>query len=435
MKAIIEKIKKNGLITNSIYGIGSKMVAMLLYMIADILIVRYLTYQLYGEWTYYYAIAAILFVVGRLGINSATQVFVAGSKTAEEKKGYIGVGLAVRFVISMAVGLFLLILMPNIAVFMGYPEKYAELRSMFFWLPLLIFGNSVVDFFKCLYVGTVEFQKVFWLTVLEYLGILLCGVGAIAVTGSIQGLNIGYVVSYFLVSVSGYRMLKPEWKHLEFRKVYADREKIQKLVRYAVAAFFAGLISILLMDMDTFMLGLLSEPGESGVYSIGKSLLTKATNLSVAVASSTMTAFALVTKENVESKQKLFRRLNQWNLLAIGCVCAGCLILGRFLIVLLYGAEYTVSVRVMYTLLPYYALFSMSVFPATYLNYQYLALKCLSYNAIMFFCNLILNLLLIPKYGAMGAAVATDISIVPYTLLLYLATNKNFREKRRDTEA
>lgn len=424
------KILSNGLLSDSVYSVSSKALAMVLYMISDILIARYLTFQLYGEWTYYYSIATILFVVGRFGINSATQVFVAGSGFQEEKKGFIISGLVVRVGMSVLLGIVLLLVLPNIAVFFGYPGKYAELKRMFFLMPVLIFGNTLVDFFKCLYIGTVEFKKVFLITILEYLGLLVFGAGTLALTSSVLVLNLGYVFSYLIVACAGYMMIRPvihKEKAKHAVKIYFDRIKVEKILRYSIPILLTGILSVLLMDMDTFMLGLLLEPGESGVYSIAKSFLTKATNFNIAIASSTMTAFAIVTKENAVKKRKLFLQLNAWNILSIILVCIVCLILGKWGIVLLYGDEYIGAVKVLYALLPYYSFFSMSVFPATYLNYQQLAAKSLGCNVIMFICNLFLNLLLIPEYGAMGAAIATSVAIVPYVLLLYIATFRNFK--------
>lgn len=47
---------------------------------------------------------------------------------------------------------------------------------------------------------------------------------------------------------------------------------------------------------------------------------------------------------------------------------------------------------------------------------------------VTLFLNLVLNYFLIPPMGANGAAIATAVSLVPYTILVMIQTNVIFRE-------
>ena len=81
-----------------------------------------------------------------------------------------------------------------------------------------------------------------------------------------------------------------------------------------------------------------------------------------------------------------------------------------------YGIEYKMAGVVMRFLIPYYALYSISNFYGSFLDFRQQA----KFRSICFISviviNLTLNYLLIPIYGAEGAAIATDISLIPYTL-------------------
>lgn len=46
----------------------------------------------------------------------------------------------------------------------------------------------------------------------------------------------------------------------------------------------------------------------------------------------------------------------------------------------------------------------------------------------MLITNFVLNYLLIPRYGSLGAAIATDVAILPYFVLLFIAVNKEFNK-------
>ncbi len=424
---------KNGMVKNTVYSLSSKAVAMLLFMITDIIVARCLTYEDYGEWTYYYSIVSILYVVARLGINSSSQVFVASRVDKEEKKKYLVYGLRTRAVSSLIFGALLLIIMPQIAGLFGYPEKYSNIKNLFIYMPLLVVGNSMVDYFKSIFVGTSEFKKVFWLTIYEYFGIILLGASCVILTENVIYLNIGYVISYIIVTALGYRMmLTTVGKKIKSEEKKEKKEFVKNILKYAIPVMLTSFVSVLLMDMDTFMLGIMCPKGESGIYAIPKSLLTKATNFSLSISSSTMVAFAVVTHEEAKKKKKSFTKINLFNFGCVVAICVGFLLLGKIFIKILYGEKYIASVGILFTLLPYFLLFSLSVFPATYLNYQKLAHKSLTYNIIMFVCNLVLNLILIPKYGPMGAAIATSVSIVPYTVLLYISAYKDFKMKEKE---
>lgn len=416
---------------DTVWGISAKITAMLFFLLTDILIVRLMSNkEIYGEWTYYNAIAAVMFVVGRLGINSASQVFVAGENNASRKYAFIIESLFSRIIISSIVAFVLFIVFPNISWFLGYPEKYPELRLLFFILPFWVLLNTIVDYFKCLNVGFVKFDFVFWITIAEYFNNLILGVGGLLLVHSIYGLAVGYIGAYLLTFLMGLLFLRI---YMSDNKLFGNwKEHItinKEILKYSIPVFLSNMVSVLLMDMDTIMLGMFSPASEVGIYSIAKSLMTKLTNLNLALATSTMTVFAIITTENVDEKKNQFKRLVLMNFACVSVVCLGCLVGGKIVIKTLYGTAYLDSVPILFELIPYYALFSLSLLPAILLNYQRLAVKSLKYNIVMFLCNLVLNLVLIPSYGANGAAIATSISIIPYTILLYISGHKIFKPK------
>ena len=62
-----------------------------------------------------------------------------------------------------------------------------------------------------------------------------------------------------------------------------------------------------------------------------------------------------------------------------------------------------------------------------FLTYQGLAKKRAINLSITVVLNVGLNFLLIPKYGAAGAATATSISFIPYLITNWLEVRKVFR--------
>ena len=141
-----------------------------------------------------------------------------------------------------------------------------------------------------------------------------------------------------------------------------------------------------------------------------------------------MTAFAFITPENLRDKKMYFRRVLLINLGVTLLVCLAFLTLGRQAILLIYGGGFEASGIVLWILIPYYFQYSISLFYSILLDYHGKAYTRSLFYYLMVFLDLVLNSLLIPRYGAVGAAAATSISLLPYLIALIWLSRKLFRE-------
>ncbi len=429
MQKVISRIIRSNDGKNVILSLSSKAIAMLLFLITDILVVKLLTFQEYDEWSFFYSLVTILYSVAWFGIDTSTRVYVARTAEKSEKNSYIFSGVRVRFRISIIIFIILIFLAIPLSNWLGYPTRYPNLQFLLFCAPLLVFGNSFIDFIKELNVGLVLFRNTFVISILEFGGYLLFGISGIFLLGSIKGLGIGYIFSSaFTLIIGGYLLLRHLKVNTQKEYMKLDKTKCGEIFKYAIPVFISSLIGSLLMEMDIFMLGLLQSPGQTGIYSIAKSLMTKATNINLAVCTSTMTAFAIITHENYIQKYKYYKKILFLNSAFILLICLSVLIGGSMIINLLYGTEYERSSDILKILLFYYAFFATSIFPSTLLYYQGKAQKILKYYVVMLLCNIVLNYALIPFYGAIGAAVAVDLSILPYTILMLSSGFRIFQD-------
>jgi O-antigen/teichoic acid export membrane protein len=67
---------------------------------------------------------------------------------------------------------------------------------------------------------------------------------------------------------------------------------------------------------------------------------------------------------------------------------------------------------------------SFNLYYIALLNYQGQAARRLGYILISVVLNVLLNMVLIPEYGAVGAAAAVTVSYIPYVLLNRFAVNR-----------
>lgn len=413
------------MVGNVALSLGSKIVAMVLYMIIDIVLVRMLSVRQYDEWSYFYAIVVICYNVAILGINGSTKVYVAQKSDAYSRKQYIVSGAVVRGAASLGMAV-LSLGMLFFASAMGYPDKYPNLQALFLCIPFMIITYTFLDFFKEIYVGLVNFRNIFCISILEFGGSLVGAVIFIQYIPSGVGAAVGYIMGYTL-TVFVECVFARSYVKVQGKVGLADvKARGKEIFTYAMPIFGTSLIGSLLVEMDTVMLGGLN-PGSTGVYALAKNLMTKATNVNLAICTSTMPVFADINKNNVKGRKQLFYKIIGLNILFVAAVSIGILILGKTVIIILYGENYASVAGILNNLIVYYICYSLSIFPSTLLNYQKKANQALKYNFIMFGCNLVFNLLLIPSYGANGAAVATSLAIIPYTILLFVAAGKVFK--------
>lgn len=425
--------KQINILNDTILSLGSKAVGMILFMATDIMIARFLSTESYDEWSFFYAIITMCYWLVWFGINESVRVFVAKErKNIKRQNSNIRIGMKLRLLIS---GLFLLLftIASIVFIFVG-PSKnlrYPHLKELFVCGSLLCFANSLLEYFKAVFIGLVKFKNIFILTLAEFGGYFIFGVGCLVISKNIIGLGIGYIIAIWNAALIGSILLK---KYLRESKCqYADSE-YEKTIRwsifkYAMPIFVVSIGSLLLTEMDSLMLGVMSETGEIGAYSIAKSLMGKLTHVNLAICTSTMTVFAVLTKENVNRMRKTFHKIMLGNVAVMLLICVAVLLFGPYVVRILYGVEYSKSGIVIIYLIPYYCGYAITIFMSALLDYQEKAKQRVPIYFAMILLNFILNMLFIPRYGAIGAAIATDFSLLPYLVGLIFLSQKVFKEK------
>lgn len=424
--------KNRKLLGDTAWSMAAKGVSMVFFFLADIAAARLLTYEQYDEWNYAYAIVSVCFWIVWFGLSTSTRVYVASFREDPlRQNSAIVSGIKVRTWVSLAFVLALLILAPIAAGWLGYPGKYPHLQALLLGGVGLIFVNSFSETFKTLYVGLVDFRSQFAVMVTEYAGIFVFGIGCLWLMRSLNGLMLGYVLGTLSAVVVGFFLLKRHFALHPGRLDKQDEKDIGKQIfRYALPLLVSNIGAMVLMEMDSVMLGAM-RAGEVGVYSVAKKIISKADHVNFALCTAMMTPFAIITRENVKAKWKLYQKIMGLNVLVIIGIVGAFLVAGEWLITKLYGVQYQNAALVLNSLLPYYCMYAVSMFTGALLDYQHKAKLRSILLLTVVVLNSVLNYCLIPPYGAMGAAWATSMSMLPYTILTFLETVKIFRDTHK----
>lgn len=419
----IRKIKESNFFKNTSYSFLGKVVAMVFYMLLDIVCARILDVEMYAEWVFFFSILTIMYYIGWLGINTSAKVFVSKQIEKEKKGACISAALVLRFVGSILICILILSVVSGVAPKFGYPDKYPNLLKLLVIAPAIVFFNSFCEFFKEIFMGMEEFKKIFFVTIVEYGGYFIFSSILLIIVRSVEGVAVGYVCSGIVVFLTGFFMLKKVFgETVNIRGVNNYRQYMKPIMKYAIPIAIIAVGGLILIEMDTFMLGILSNKEQVATYGIAKNLCSKATHINYALTVGSMTGFSVLTRENIKSKKQKFLKISNLNIIIAVLVSSIFFLIGPLFIKLLYGESYRLAGDTLRFLIPYYILYSISNFFSTFLDFQGKArFRSVCYVSIIII-NLILNYILIPMYGARGAAIATSVSLIPYTIMVIIGT-------------
>lgn len=432
----IRGIFKYSLYQNTIYNISAKGVAMVLYMLVDIGIARLTSVGEYGEWSYFYSLISMLFWIAWFGINSSTRVYVAKSnRNSQIQNQYLKAALVLRIIVSVGIVLayyFLVFLLKERIMSM---EAYSNLYMLLLLGGGLILCSSFTEFFKEINIGMARFKPILVIAALEYGGYLIFGVGILWFVKNVclsnyyvVGLLGGYTVALLVVILYGASTIKEKIKS----SPGINHGYMKEIFRYAIPILVTSFGALIILELDTVMIGSIYEGEQVAFYSIAKKICSKAAHANLAICTATMTEFAVLNKANIKEKKKMFKRLMWINgVITFGIVgifvCAvPCLIAG------FYGEAYKEAYKILCLLLPYFIMNSFSLFMSSLMDYQEKAKLRSIFYLVMLVLDIILNAVWIPRYGGQGAAWATSVSIIPYFLFLIVGTVKLFYSYERE---
>lgn len=286
-------------------------------------------------------------------------------------------------------------LIPIIGICMGYFEVY------YAWVKVhmqSVFGNFISEVLVRLVIMGMLFS-VHW----QWL--------------SKDGFLYGLVVAYFLqfLAMKMYAMYV-KMPVLQFK----IPDNVNEIFRYSFFIILSGSVAVLLMDFDKVMIPAYENIGSNALYSVGIFIATVISVPSRAMLQIIYPITAKLMSENKLDELNALYKKSAINLQVFG----GFVMLGIFLnikeIYQLIPAEYSGGILVVF-------LIGVSKFydvilgnnNAIILNTKYYK-WVLFFGLLLVFMMIVLNMIFIPIYGIVGAALATLISVLVYNTIKLL---------------
>lgn len=181
------------------------------------------------------------------------------------------------------------------------------------------------------------------------------------------------------------------------------------LLRDARPMVLHGLLGLAIFNSDFLFLRVLQDSESVGYYSVAYTLISFAQNLGVAYTMSLIPTFTVARDDRAAAQRAVDNGMGQALLGALP-VTVGGLLVAPALVHLLFGPSYAPSARplqILLLLVPVSLVRNVWQAVLVAYNRQDLMLRTVAWAAAV---NVVLNVALIPRYGMVGAAVATVVT-------------------------
>lgn len=389
----------------------ANVITRILSLVLVIYIARYLGDVGFGKYSFAFAFTGLFIVLSDLGLSILTTREVARDKSQAGK--YLGNVAILKLILSIFV-IFLIFIVINL---MDYPR---DTTLIVYIAGIALIFESFIIFFASIYRA---FEK------MEYESLVLTLEKLLVVSLGVSVLILGYglielVYTYLFASIFGAslsflflirRFTKP--------KLEIDFDLWKHAIKEAIPFGFAGILITIYLQIDITMLSMMKGDAVVGWYSAASKLVYAFGFIPAAFMGAIFPAMSNFFKSSINSLKITYEKSFKYLLCLILPVAVGTTILADKIILILYGQEFVNSIIALQILIWVMMFLFFTQLFATVLgaiNKQNFITKIAVATVIT---NVSLNLLLIPEFSYIGAAITTIFSgAIDFALHFYFVS-------------
>lgn len=394
-------------VKGSLFTVISKAIMFFSSLFISIYVARILGPEAKGMYYLLVQMVSIVALLGMFGITNSAVYFLGKEK--ESRSELYGHFLFLT-ILSSAIFLIFIMTSHNFlldSILKGIPRQYAHIMT--FAIPLLmlsqIFLSMILGLNKIVMYNVFEIACYFLL----FLNFIIFAVGF---RMGIYGAYFGFVITYLLIDSTFILLfIKKINLHLEWGK-------IKNILNYGLRTYLGPICFLLICRVDSFMLNLYSNVRQVGFYSIAVSFAELLPFVPLAVGT---VLFPKLVSQEIEilnaSTARVVRVIFPF-LILLGLAF---FLIGKWMILFMYGKIYIPSVIPMNILLPGFVFISLYYLFFSYFNAIGKPGIVAVILVITLFVKLFLSIFAIPKWGIIGAATTSTVSYLLCGLLFLAA--------------
>lgn len=384
----------NGVVRNSIWMIACKVIQSLLQLVIGMISARYLGPSGYGLLGYAASVVGFALPLAQLGLQATIiQEFV---ESPEDEGRILGTSLVLE-------GLGSLVSMGLVAAFVALANAGETVTLIVCVLYSLSLLTRSLEILQCWFQHKLKSK---------YPSVVMLCSYAVASAYKIFLLATGQSIYWFaLVNALDYALtgaaLLVIYRKLGAQKLRFDAAIVAKLLSRSRYYILAAMMVTVFQNTDHVMLKMMSGDAANGFYTAAVTCASVCQFVYTAITDSARPVILRMRRENYASFEKYVSYLYCIITYLSLAQSAAFTLLARPIVLILYGADYTPAVPVLRVLVWYLAFSFMGIIRNIWIlaeGKQSMLWKINLCGALM---NALVNALLIPCYGALGAAAAS----------------------------
>lgn len=376
----------------------------------NIVVARFLGASGYGLFVLGWTVVQFAQPISLLGLPDGVVRYVSkyrSEDSASQVRGTVFASVAIAGLLGILFGAFMILFSRPLAVrVFEEPALVPLLPILAVALPfrvLLTASTSVAVGFKRVGIQQSVLNVAF--PVLK-LGLVA---GALLLGYEIEGMVTGFALAVTISALLGLGLIPSLFEDIGFRGPI--KTDIKELLRYSFPVFLSGFSYLALNQMDRLLLGAFRSSATVGIYNASSVLSQQGVIFfSALVTIFNPIASDLYSSNNITRLETVYQTVSRWVLIfTFPIVVIGSLFAAELL--QLFNEQFVEGVPVLIILFAAQLLL-VAVGPAGELLQMSGFQDIVLFDTVtMLVANVILNLFLIPRYGGVGAAVATAVSI------------------------
>ncbi len=396
----------------------SQILASVFGLFSSILIARYYGAEIIGVVSILGAIISMVSLVGLAGLNVALLKLIP--KNMDNGYFIYKQVITLSFILSILVGLLLFFISPYLSTYFFTQDSnqifLTVLSILLYPFVFLSIGNATLRGFSDIKAFA------FFSFVPSLLRFLLLIVITLFVDDKYIPVYLMFIIP-LITDIFLFIYINRKYAIDKIKKIMPNK----KLLFLSLPMMLTEGMYLVIANSDTLMLAYYTNEKETGIYSISIGLVLMTTIIISAIQSFSAPKFSELYHTNKIKELKILAvqtsKLTFFTLMPIAIIL---IVFGEWLLKTVYGVEFVLGYHPMVIVVVAYIIKSSSGLVGIFLNmtghekvYSYIAF----FSALL---NILLNYILIPKYGLNGAAFATAISIVIWSLLSVIYIYKKF---------
>ena len=381
----------------------------------------------YGLISLGFATTLFLSTITMLGLKTVTVRYISfyqAKKNKEKIKGTILSSIKISLPISIFFMVALFLLSEKVSLLLFHNARLIPILKLFsLTIPFIVLSNIflqvILSYRKIEYqIGIKEIIENVVKLALTFLFIYF--------GYELLGVAIAYIISIIITFLLSFYFMQKKCFNILDNKIKANNFSTE-LLKISFPLFFADIFTLIIKWIDVFFLGFFRSTSEVGIYSVALSTAS----LLVLIPTGIMALFLpiitrLYSKKNKKEIKEITIRTSKWIFFANFPIFMMLLVFSKPILEIIFGKEYVVGSGALLILIFAYLLHSITHVNSSILIMLKKTKIILFVGIIITILNILLNLLLIPRYGIIGGAIAMSFSLILnyiiYSILVYKIT-------------